>query len=125
MLSHERLSDRHVANHCLDDLPDAHPGPVAPTIAQLRTCPHCGCDRLTARGHKLVLDARGVVFPSPVAALDCDDCGRLYAVDEIWNRRLELGSTPVSHLVAQSSWEGAAREQQDAQLQVHRDSRWR
>src|SRR5690349_13286716 len=99
MLTPERSSEHQVPNGFLRDSwepPDAHPAPV--TLAQLRSCPQCGCERLTARGHKLVLDARGIVFPTPVAALDCDDCGRLYAVDDIWNRRDELGAKPVSRL---------------------------
>lgn len=76
------------------------PESVASAPDRLERCPQCGCRALTARGHKLVLDPRGVVFPEPVPALDCNDCGRLYAVNEIWKRRLELGATPVSRLVA-------------------------
>jgi hypothetical protein len=104
MLSQEGLSKQQVLKAFIAECPElAAPTtwPAARAHDHLRRCPQCGCDRLMARGHRLVLDPRGVVFPKPVAALDCDDCGRLYAVDEIWNRRLELGSTPVAHLVTE------------------------
>lgn len=111
MLCQERLSKDCKSNALLAEYPAelaaSETWRAGRAHDRLERCPQCGCDRLTARGHKLVLDPRGVVFPNPVAALDCDDCGRLYALDEIWNRRRELGSTPVSHLVAERSASGS------------------
>lgn len=112
MFAQERMSKRPDPNAFLAQcpaLPAPNPRPAARAPERLRRCPDCGCGRLRTRGHKLVLDPRGVVFPNPVAALDCDDCGRLYAVDDVWNRRAELGSRPVSHLVAQFGCQGAAQ----------------
>jgi hypothetical protein len=112
MLSREGLSKPHTLNTFFAARPKWTALGTRRTTGEytrLAHCPQCGCDRLVVRGHKLVLDPRGVVFPSPVPALDCDDCGRLYAVDEIWDRRLELGSKPISHLVSEREGGRAAQ----------------
>lgn len=83
----------------LDSLVSKLQGGTRTSPTRLRRCLYCGCDRLVARGHKVVLDTRGVVFPTPVPARECADCGRLYAVDEAWNRREQLGAKRVARLL--------------------------
>lgn len=57
-------------------------------------CPECG-GVLERHRRPVLVDPRGVVFPRPVAAVACRDCGRTFAAPQVWSRRDAEGARQV------------------------------
>ncbi len=60
-------------------------------------CPFCGGD-VERRGTRVRVDPRGVCFPAPVAAVVCSDCGRTFAVPEVWAAPYAFGARSLQTL---------------------------
>lgn len=57
-------------------------------------CPECGSDVLVPSERRITID-RGEVFEAPVPAMECVDCGRMFAAEDARERMLKIDNEPT------------------------------
>ena len=57
-------------------------------------CPECGSDILLPSERRITID-RGEVFEAPVPAVECHDCGKMFAAEDARQQMLRRHSQPT------------------------------
>jgi hypothetical protein len=57
-------------------------------------CPECGNEIMVPSERRITID-RGEVFEAPVPAVECLDCGKMFAADGVRERMRKLHSDPT------------------------------
>jgi hypothetical protein len=57
-------------------------------------CPECGSDILMPSERRITID-RGEVFEAPVPAVECHDCGKMFAAEDARKQMLKRHSQPT------------------------------
>jgi hypothetical protein len=57
-------------------------------------CPECGNEIMVPSERRITID-RGEVFEAPVPAVECLDCGKMFAAEGVRERMRKLHSDPT------------------------------